>query len=572
MDSLKESFSEIKDKAFKIITHSKTNDFSDEFDEIVASAKQMLENQSIIDDLNESIFWLYKINENEYKCFYELIEVLVTYLEAENEQNENAFKIIEIISSMRVREILVIKSTFVLRLLNLITPDRERRILNIILSLSENYVYEKLDFFHLDHSTLLDRIDQMVIENLPVKNKIISNLNEKLFRERLEYLIRFDLSEKYGVEQNRTFLNDLKALSLVLNQKKERFMHAKLIFTNESIYFFIRFFKYLIEMLKQGLSLESIRLDALNNLAEILIKLIRSPYDFKDEFLKQGILQVFYELFEATGLLRLLFERSINTLNKLTDIFRLLAKRLYTLKQGINNPLEYLTNDMLVIPFNLLKKTRDLLEYLYKEADESLMKEKPLFKNYLRSLAYFQEIFQPEIQLLKPEHYEIILNSFFFSFHFNKIRNDFLAECEYIFLEFTNELDEIEFEKVASFKRYQRTIEGGFRNHKYLLIERIILLRELFSRNDSLAKNAYKTHHAFLKSIVLNGPCIERLLCLDLLTKFCKIEEIREEFFADKKLIEYIKSLDLDLNENKLTIKHTFKTRYKNVLKDFLRF
>jgi hypothetical protein len=238
MDSLIESFSEIKNKAFKIISPIKTNDFSRELDEIIASTKKMLENQTVIDDLNECIFWLYMKNDDqyecEYECFYELIEGLMKYLEAKqempiNDQNENAFKIIEIISSMRVREILVIKSTFVLRLLNLITPDRERRILNIILSLSENYVYEKLDFFHLDHSTLLDRIDQMVIENLPIKNKIISNLNEKLFRERLEYLIQFDLSEKYGVEQNRTFLNDLKALSLVLNQKKERFMHAKLI-------------------------------------------------------------------------------------------------------------------------------------------------------------------------------------------------------------------------------------------------------------------------------------------------------------------------------------------------------
>jgi hypothetical protein len=42
-----------------------------------------------------------------------------------SEQNENAFKIIEIISAMRVREILVIKSTFLLSLLHLMTPDRE---------------------------------------------------------------------------------------------------------------------------------------------------------------------------------------------------------------------------------------------------------------------------------------------------------------------------------------------------------------------------------------------------------------------------------------------------------------
>ncbi len=120
-------------------------------------------------------------------------------------------------------------------------------------------------------------------------------------------------------------------------------------------------------------------------------------------------------------------------------------------------------------------------------------------------------------------------------------------------------------------KYYQLLTTGGFRNHKYLLIENIILLRELFSKSDSLAIKAYRIHHFFLKSIVLNGPCIERLLCLHLLAKFCQIEEIREDIFGDEILIEYIKSMYLNLNENRL-IEDKFKTRYNNVLKDFLKF
>jgi hypothetical protein len=355
----------------------------------------------------------------------------------------------------------------------------------------------------------------------------------------------------------------LKALSLVLNQKKERFMHANLISKNESINFFIRILKDLIGWLKRQDLLESRRLDVLNNLAETLITLIRSPYNFKDEFLKQGILQVFYELFKATEPLKSLFERQIILLYKLIDIFRLLAKRVYTIKQSKANPLEYFSNDTLVIPFDLLIKTRDLLEELYKHADENLMKEKPLFNSYLRSLGYFQEIFQPEIQLLKPEHYEIILNSFYY---LNSKRNNIFDECDFLYSEFTNELNEIEFERVANFKFYQRTIEGG-RNHKYLLIENIILLRELFSKSDSLVKNAFKIHRCFLKSVIFHGPCIERLLCLHLLTKFCQVEEIREEIFRDEELIECIKNLYMDLNENKLNIRDKFKTRYNYVLK-----
>ena len=108
MDSLKENFSEIKNKASKIILLLKTSDFSCELDEIIDSTKQMLENQTVMDDLNECIFWLYKQSDNEYEFFYDLIEALMTYIETKHgmpisEQNENAFKITEMISSMRLQ-------------------------------------------------------------------------------------------------------------------------------------------------------------------------------------------------------------------------------------------------------------------------------------------------------------------------------------------------------------------------------------------------------------------------------------------------------------------------------------
>ena len=102
MDALKENFSEIKNKASNIILQIETNVFSFELDESIVATKQMLENQTLIDDLNESIFWLYKQSDNEYECFYELIEALMTCIEAKHDQNENTFKIIEIISEMRL--------------------------------------------------------------------------------------------------------------------------------------------------------------------------------------------------------------------------------------------------------------------------------------------------------------------------------------------------------------------------------------------------------------------------------------------------------------------------------------
>ena len=42
MDSLRENFSEIKNKASNIISHIKTNDFSSKLDESIAATNQML--------------------------------------------------------------------------------------------------------------------------------------------------------------------------------------------------------------------------------------------------------------------------------------------------------------------------------------------------------------------------------------------------------------------------------------------------------------------------------------------------------------------------------------------------
>ena len=103
MDALKENFSEIKNKASNIILHIKTNDHSGELDESIAATKQILENQTLIDDLNECIFWLYKQSDNEYEFLYDLIEALMTFIEARHDKNENAFRIIEIFSTMHIK-------------------------------------------------------------------------------------------------------------------------------------------------------------------------------------------------------------------------------------------------------------------------------------------------------------------------------------------------------------------------------------------------------------------------------------------------------------------------------------
>ena len=194
--NIKENFLKIKNNALSVEDHIQKNDYCIQLDELISKTKQMLENPQIVEELNENIFWLNKSNDDDYKYFCVLIECLMTYLdEVENENlQEDALKIIEIISTLRIKELSMIKSSFIIRLLEKIILFEENRILSIILRLSENQYYEKIAYTGpMDRSTTIDRIDIMVNAKA-IKSKIITNLSEQLFREQLEYLNSLDLN------------------------------------------------------------------------------------------------------------------------------------------------------------------------------------------------------------------------------------------------------------------------------------------------------------------------------------------------------------------------------------------
>ena len=541
----KENFIKIKRTSLLIESHlqQKSDLVSIQLDKLIVDTREFLENPLVQDDLNESIFWLHKRNEIACDFFNVLMECLMTYLEqSESKCDNNSLKIIEIISSLRLRQLLVIKSTLLTRLLEIMDKNEDIQILNIILRLSENQFYEKINFSSpMNRLTTIELINKKILKNETIKNEIILNLNQKSLREQLDYLNSMDLNENV-LSNDETFLANLNSLSLTLNQQKSRFLHGELLLKNNTISFCVKLFALQIRVLKKSFyEMECEKFcNSFKCILEILFKIIRSPLNMEDRFLEQGILESFYILFESNSLLRLLYERYLNFFIRLISIFFHLMRAIHFKRSSIE---DYRNT----ISFDLLERTRDLFEELYMQGDSTLMKEKPFFRIYLRSLGYVSEIFKPKVQLLNTCHYEFIATRSFISCYFNCVRKDFIDACDLMFFEFVNELNEIELEKVNRFNEYQ----NGFRkNTNYYFVEVLIWLKNLFTCFESI-RIVYDTHQFFFKSIVYFGLDIEKLLCLHVLAKFSYGNDgVGREIFQDKQFIEFIERINDDININ----------------------
>ncbi len=437
--------------------------------------------------------------------------------------------------------------------------------------MSENQYYEKIAYTGpMDRSTTIDRIDIMVNAKA-IKSKIITNLSEQLFREQLEYLNSLDLSENV-IECDLSFLSVLKAVSLALNQNKLSFMHGDFFLNNNAISSCVKLFDVQINIFAKEPS--KIEFEKIQNsfryLLEILMQLTRLEMDMAYEFLKHGILPRFFKFFENENLLKLLFERHISFFTRAVKTFLHLCKRLSKWKL-FKIPFDNYLNDE-NIPFDLLIKTRDYIEKLYEQSDSSdpmhLEFFQPLFRNFLRCLGYINEAFKPQTQLLSIKHYELIAKSSFATRYFDKIRKDFIDVCNLKYYEFYNELDKIELEKVNNFNIYNNR---PVMNSNFYFVESLNMLKELFT-TPQLIIIAYTTHQYFFKSIIYYGVDIEKLLGLQILTKFCLVEEVRKHVFNDVNFSGFVEDMHDNISKNKGTFADNLKERLNNCIFNFLQF
>jgi hypothetical protein len=132
--------------------------------------------------------------------------------------------------------------------------------------------------------------------------------------------------------------------------------------------------------------------------------------------------------------------------------------------------------------------------------------EKPLFRIYLRALAFIQVSFEPEITLLEAKHYELIARLANASCFFQNERVDFIKYCDLVNYEFLNELNEIEVQKVYKFNIYNDRIRT---DTNYYFIEIIIWLKEIFITPEQM-EIAFDAYQNFFKSIIYFSLDIEK--------------------------------------------------------------
>lgn len=561
---MKENFEKIKNLTLEfssLMSHSQKNEYH--LDNLTEKIKSILESPKVQEDLNDNIFWLHKKNDNVYEYFVSLLENLLGFIEGKVDEPKNAFQIIEIISLLRVKLVLKIKSSIFIRFLDLkpINKEEESRILSIVFNLSENQIYDNVDFSDIDRNIILEKID--TITNNDLRGKIRTNFLEIPLSERLECLKDLVLNEDM-IDNDETFLKSFQAISLELNKHKDRFMFSNLFLKYDSLRFFAKLFHLLIEVLDRKLHETHDKVFTFfKHLLEILIKVIRSHMGLEDEFLKEKIIQTFFKLFKNQNLVNLLFERDVNCLMKVIHVFTRFTRRLYLIKKA-NIQGEYFLS-ALNVPFDSLIATRHSLESLYDKTDKDVMMQKPLFRIYLRALAFIQVAFKPGINLLEAKHYELIASLANASCFFKNERDDFIKDCDLVNYEFLNELNETEVQKVYRFNIYNNRNRT---DTNYYFIEIIIWLKEIFITPEQI-EIAFVAYQNFFKSIIYFSLDIEKLICLDCIASFCAVEKIKKQIFDDKKFVEFIENV---LLRNQTASNNTIQERLNLCIKRFLTY
>ena len=563
---IKENFEIIKNLTLEfssLMSHSQKNESHLNMNNLIEMIKSILESPKVQEDLNDNIFWLHKKNDNVYEYFVILLENLLGFIERNVDEKINTFQIIEIISLLRVKLVLKIKSSIFIRFLDLkpINKEEENGIWSIVFNLSENQIHDNVDFSDIDRNIILDKID--TITNSDFRGKIRKNFMEIPLSERLECLKELVLNEDM-IENDENFLNTFQAISLELNKHKDRFMFSNLFLKYDSLRFFTNLFHLLIEVLDRNLHETHDKVFTfLKYLLEILIKIIRSHRGLEDEFLKEEIIHTFFKLFKNQNLVNLLFERDVNCLMKVIHVFTRFTRRLYLMKKA-NIQGEYFLSE-LNVPFDSLIATRHSLESLYDKTDKDVMMQKPLFRIYLRALAFIQVAFKPEISLLETKHYELIASLANASCFFKNERDDFIKYCDLVNYEFLNELNEIEVQKVYRFNIYNNRNRT---DTNYYFIEIIIWLKEIFITPEQM-EIAFVAYQNFFKSIIYFSLDIEKLICLNCIASFCAVEKIKKQIFDDTKFVEFIENV---LFRNQKASNDTIQERLNLCIKSFLSF
>ena len=196
----------------------------------------------------------------------------------------------------------------------------------------------------------------------------------------------------------------------------------------------------------------------------------------------------------------------------------------------------------------VLVKVRDLLERLSSADEREGMHAKPLFKLYVKCLAFLSE------NLVLPRHLTTFKHGFI-QMTFTRVSDAFLPMCFLSSHEFFNEKSELETQVVHKLKFISecRLYEA------YMSCSTLVqIINSLCVMCDTEEKQeiGYEYYKFFLKSILVHGLDIERVLCLNCVCKFRRVASVRADLSADVELNAFLKGLgSMGLNETNIDMK-----------------
>ena len=543
----------------------------DSFEDLIKPINQIFGNQKFRFKFESDLFAIERSENNMFLSG--LIENLIIYLNyiADNFEKiqahdddklsniQNTLATIEFISKFDMtKQVVLINSGIIIEILKLLDNEAIRfsfeaisftkKILSIVLNFSKHKFYEKIDF--LLEYPLVDALD--LLQNLRQSNRLdeegmqlIQLIEKNLKSNSIEScLIKFKtnlgLSDKRieSIVKDETFYDDLRLLSITLNNDCNTDFYWDLFKKYDSSALFTKLLEFMFDISKEELLPDNLDDDdhreifhrIFRDILEIVFQLVQKSYKFKQLFLDEGMFMLFIKFFENIKLVEFLLEAYVNTLSKIMSNFFLLCRKLYYI-----DDISLYVQDKIHM-FKVLIEARNSIENSSTKEESLGLQEKPIFRMFLICLAYLGKKF--EVETLTTKHYEIIASRGFIPKTFKAVSNEFQSHTEKIKWEFINESNQLEVEEVS------RLLIGGTTSTAInTIVDALTCLRIIYTSH-AAKKIAYENYSYFMKSILFYGLEIEIIICLACLKKYCSsLDWIRKDIFEDRKLIDHLSEL-----------------------------
>jgi hypothetical protein len=546
-------FQTIKDNSLEIATLIKDSN-KKTLSHLIYTILKIIDKDSFQKELNKIVYYTENPVE-KFKIVYDLMESLMLVIR--NTSNsvyevQNSLKILQIISNLKLKEFLSININFILDLINLACNEYEVSdiILNTALNLSESISHETIN---IDREDIFGHLDDLSKE-YPARSNLIQNIEERLRNKYIQACL---------TNLNTLYINNQRNVDeLLMNEphfiKHLRFLSSHSIKTNtfmdwnlfDSIEILTLTFNYLFETIFQSndYDLKDKAFKSIDFLLNIILKLVKRPLKYQTNFIQYGIMKTLIELYSDTKLINFLFSCQVCLLYKIILTFFHLCRYLYYCQMEYH---EFKNENT----FKVLKILVGIFKDLDQKSDVNVMKEKPIYRDYLRSLGYLQENFRPNVALLDFENYYYLATTGFITNYFVKVSADYKNISFLTRWEFINENGRLEIQNITSI--FNRFNNNSF-TMNYIYITDVIERLKVFFSTENLKILAYNTHKIFFISLIKYGLDIEKVLCLDLVEIFSHVNFIKSDLLNEKEFLELLKEsseIESEMDPIKLRLK-----------------